>query len=104
MDLTTTVPGRILLVGPSDAGGLERALAVGPWLCDRSDTPAGVLRRLRTESDIDLVFLVPGASMAPCIDLCRQIKFDARTVFVVECRDVVRRVTDCIEVDGQDCR
>ncbi len=83
MDPSTSCSGRILLVGPlDDASCLEPVLCANSWEFDHCTTPAGVLRRLRFESPIDLVILVPESSLEPCVDLCRSIKLDARTAFI----------------------
>jgi putative two-component system response regulator len=84
MDLpTTSLLGHILLVGPADAAPeLGAALAAKSWRCTRCESPTGVLRRLRSEPDIDLVLLTPQAKPGSYIELCRHIKFDPRTAFV----------------------
>lgn len=83
MDLPTTSLGRILLVGPADAAPeLGATLAAKSWRCTRCESPAGVLRRLRSEPDVDLVLLTPQTKPGPYIELCRHIKFDPRTAFM----------------------
>jgi putative two-component system response regulator len=83
MDLVTTASGRILVVGEGEtAHELEAVLSAEAWVCSRSETPAGILSRLRHEPDIDLVLLAPDSTLRPYTELCRQIKFDARTAFV----------------------
>jgi putative two-component system response regulator len=75
--------GRILLVGPDEtAQALETAIGSAQWLLARSRTTAGVLARLRADPDIDAVILTPPDAVDPYIELCRHIKFDARTAFV----------------------
>ena len=83
MNLTGPATGRALLVGPSGTvPDLEAVLGAEPWRTTRSETTAGVLRRLHSESDIDLVLLTPDATLHPYTELCRHIKFDARTALV----------------------
>lgn len=73
----------ILLVGPAEAAPrLETILSSDSWQCMCSETPSGVLRRLRFEQGIDLVVLTPDGSFDSYTELCREIKFDARTAFV----------------------
>ena len=78
-----TVSGRILLVGPDVSGPeLDAILSAQPWKCARCQTPNGVLPRLRGTSDIDLLLLTPESALHSYTELCREVKFDARTAFV----------------------
>lgn len=77
------VSGRILLVGPDASGPeLEAILNTEPWKCTPCQTPTGVLRRLHATSDIDLLLLTPESALHSYTELCREVKFDARTAFV----------------------
>jgi putative two-component system response regulator len=83
MNLAAALPGRVLLVGATDsAPDVAAVLAAHPWQCAHAATSAGVLRRLHTVRDIDLVVLVPNGEFREYTELCRQIKFDQRTAFV----------------------
>ena len=78
-----TVSGRILLVGPDVSGPeLDAILSAQPWKCAHCQTPNGVLPRLRGTSDIDLLLLTPESALHSYTELCREVKFDARTAFV----------------------
>lgn len=83
MKLTTAGAGRILLVGAGPASN-DLAGLLGPpdWICQRSESTAGILLQLRLEPQIDIVLLVPDADIRPYTELCRQIKFDTRTAFI----------------------
>ncbi len=54
----------------------------GAWRVTQVDSTAGVLRRLRRETDIDVVLLCPEPPCRPYTELCRDVKFDARTAFL----------------------
>lgn len=75
--------GFVFLVGPaSGVPPLESVLDPDAGECVHFDKPAGVLRRLRAETAVDLVILAPDTSFEPYAELCRHVKFDARTAFV----------------------
>lgn len=83
MDIPASISGHILLVGPAQtARGLETLLSADSWECSRAETPSGVLRRVRSDSAIDLVVLTPEGLLRSYTELCRDIKLDARTAFV----------------------
>jgi putative two-component system response regulator len=83
MDVVATASGCILIVGERETGReLEAVLSREGYVCRRAENPAGVLSQLRREPDVDLLLLVPDATIRPFAELCRQIKFDARTAFV----------------------
>lgn len=83
MDASDASLARMFLVGRADtARELETALKEASWEYTRFETPSGVLRRLRSESAIDLVVLVPDGSFDSYVELCREIKFDARTALM----------------------
>ncbi len=103
-----TNPVHIFLVGPQGgAPQLEMILNVAAWESTRFETPSGALRRLRSESAIDMVVLTPDASFQSYIGLCRDIKFDPRTgfvsvVFVLSDADA-HRSADAYEAGADDC-
>jgi CheY-like chemotaxis protein len=83
MELLTTSHGRALLVGPeSITRDLQATLTDQGWTCEARPSPSGVLQRLRTDRKLDVVLLAPDATWDPCLELCRHIKYDARTAFV----------------------
>lgn len=83
MELATHTTGRILLVGCGPAAtDLAATLRGSTWRYALVNDPKGVLQRLRREANIDVVLLAPDGDLAPYTELCRQIKFDARTQFV----------------------
>ena len=99
---------RVLHVGlPQHSLQLKLVLNADTWEYTHFDTPSGVLRRIRNDSAIDLVILAPDASLDTYTELCRQIKFDARTAFV----SVVfmflpvhaERRADVFEAGANDC-
>jgi len=100
--------GRVLVVGPDDcAGPVVRAVAAQQWQCIRQPTPAGVLMRVRLDPDLDAVLLAPANDPGPYIELCRHIKFDARTAFVaviflLPAEQVARRA-DAFAAGADDC-
>lgn len=91
MDLRAATSGRALLVGTPDAtAAFETILRTDScsWECTSLETTAGVLRRVRSQPVTDLVLLMPGTetgetSLQSCIELCRDIKHDTRTAFVL---------------------
>ena len=101
-------PVHIFLVGPhGGAPQLETILNAAAWESTCFETPSGALRRLRSESAIDLVVLIPDASFQSYIGLCRDIKFDPRTgfvsvVFVLSDADT-HRSADAYEAGADDC-
>lgn len=100
--------GRVLLVGPTgSAPQLEEAISKQAWPCDKVPTPAGVLRRVRSAETWDVLVLVPGDSLQPYTELCRDIKFDARTallsvVFAVHTGAAAGRA-EIYEAGANDC-
>ena len=103
-----TTTERILLVGSADvASGLERVLKAHFWTCTLAETPSGVLRRIRNHPEIDLLVLAPEGSVHPYLELCREIKFDARralvgVVFVMPLGQAESRV-EAYEAGADDC-
>jgi len=108
MDSPATSSGYVFLVGSAEgAGQLEIVLSADGWQLSRFQTPSGVLRRLRSASAVDLVVLTPDVSFDSYGDLCREIKFDARTafvfvIFVLPYPDAERRA-DVFEAGADDC-
>lgn len=100
--------GRILLVGPPDeAPEFTTVLSEHAWVCTQSDTPAGVLRLVRHESPPDLVVLIPDESFDSYVELCREVKFDARTalifvIFVLPPELAAKRA-EIYEAGADDC-
>jgi putative two-component system response regulator len=100
--------GRILLVGAgSGALTLESLLRDQSWEHVRIETPSGVLRQVRRDSGTDLVVLTSEESLRPYYELCREIKFDARTalvsvIFVLSPEQAENR-TDVFEAGADDC-
>jgi len=83
MGPTAATCGRVLVVGPDECTApIINAMTVHRWHCLRQPTPRGVLTRVRLDPDLDAVLLAPLAEVGPYIELCRHIKFDARTAFV----------------------
>lgn len=75
--------GHALVVGTGEpARDLQDLLAAAGWRCRHLETTAGVLAGLRREHDADVVLFVPGPDLRPYTELCRHIKFDARTAFL----------------------
>ena len=74
---------QILLVGEGESIRLlEDALREQDWGGIRHATTYGVLRLLRSRSDIDLVILCPDSTLEPFTELCRQVKLDRRTALM----------------------
>lgn len=83
VDLIATTSKRALLVGAGDfVRDLESLLQDDGWICQRAESTSGVLRRVHDQPDLDLVLLIPGDAVADHVELCRHIKFDARTAFL----------------------
>ena len=79
----SSVSGQVLLVGPEEmTWAVEAAIGADRWRCVRSPTPSGVLSQLRINPEIDAIILAPASAPGPYIELCRHVKFDARTTFV----------------------
>jgi len=79
----SSIAGQVLLVGPDETTrAVEAAIGADRWRCVRLPTPNGVLCQLRIESEIDAIILAPGSAPGPYIELCRHVKFDARTTFI----------------------
>ena len=103
-----TIPEQVHLVGPADvASGLEEILRAHSWTCSSTETPSGVLRRMRNHPEIDLLVLAPEGTVHPYLELCREIKFDARTalvgvIFVMPPGQAENRV-DAYEAGADDC-
>jgi len=84
MDASPLSLGFALVVGPSAAASdLHAVLTSHGWGCQRHPSTTGVLARLREEPVIDLVLLAPDGDLHAYTELCRQIKFDSRTGFVI---------------------
>ena len=100
--------GRVFHVGLAHrALQLEAALNPNAWEYTHFDTPFGVLRRVRNDSAIDLVILAPDASLDAYTELCRNLKFDARTgfvsvIFMLPPAHAERRA-DVFEAGANDC-
>ncbi len=77
-----TTAGRLLVAGPQAAvEGLIGAMA-GPWELVRAHTVSEAMWRLRRESAVDAVVIVPGGELSEYIELCRHIKLGRRSSFV----------------------
>ena len=61
---------------------LQAALCEQAWGANWCRTTFGVLRLLRSRSDIDLVVLCPDSEVELFTELCRQVKFDGRTALM----------------------
>ena len=75
--------GHVVQVGPREAArAIDAVLESQGWSCVRADSPTAVLRLLRCEPEIGIVLVTPGGSVNDYTELCRSIKFDARTALV----------------------
>jgi putative two-component system response regulator len=73
----------ILVVGEGEPIRLlEVVLREQEWRGIWFPATFGVLRQLRSQSDIDLVILCPSSAFEPFTELCRQVKFDTRTALL----------------------
>lgn len=81
--LPSSATPELLLVGVGEpAHLLEDVLHEQDWQATRCPTTSGVLRLLRSRSDIDLVVLCADSELEPFTELCRQVKFDSRTSLI----------------------
>lgn len=73
--------GRVVVVGEGrDAIRIREIVESQQWPCE-CQSARDALRTIRTDPSVDLVVLVPGASMEVVTELCRSIKFDQRSRF-----------------------
>lgn len=103
MDSSVNLSGHILLVSPdAPPSDLQVALDRESWGYDQVESPGNVIRRLRGDSQIDLVIIAPGSSIWDHAGLCRNIKFDARTAFISVIY-VLEPVTDVRRIEVFEC-
>lgn len=113
MNRFPTLSARILLVDPEgpqpcpDRSVLDVILERGASICTRVTSHVEALRCLRSGAAIDLVIVVPGASLPTYLSLCRSIKFDVRSAFVPVIFALgpqdPERCVDALEAGVDDC-
>ena len=108
MTITTTVPGRLLLVGPVEALHRTSALlSTRHWLITTLNEPREALSLLRNDSNFHLVLLAPDCSLQTYTELCRAIKFDRRTSFLsvmfITGPEHAQRTEDFLDAGADDC-
>ena len=113
MSRLPVLSARVLLVDPEgsqpcpDRSALDAILERGASLCTRVTSHVEALRCLRSGAAIDLVIVVPGASLPTYLSLCRSIKFDVRSAFVpvifALAPQDAERCADALEAGVDDC-
>ena len=109
----STSLGRVLLVGPESGRDHADQAAVNATLEGQSTPPvsagsaAETLRWLRHNPGTDLVIIAPGRSPRPYVQLCRSIRFDARSAFLpvvfVLAADAADHRPAVFEAGADDC-
>jgi putative two-component system response regulator len=108
MDSQGAISGHVLLVGPPPIPAeLEAALSGGSWRCLRSHTPGEALWRLRSESIIDAILVIPSPETPPFLDLCRHVKLGSRNALVGVIfalgADLADRRIEVFDAGADDC-
>ncbi|MGE5608259.1 MAG: HD domain-containing phosphohydrolase [Bacillota bacterium] len=99
---------RVLLVGETNASpAIAELLKDLRWLSGSVSTTPEALRFLRNNPGVDLVLIVPQGSPEAFSELCRSIKFDARTsfipvIFMVPMRES-SKAHELFEAGADDC-
>lgn len=84
MSSNTASGGRVFLVAPQDLPErITSLLAVQGWTHGRASSPNESLRCIRGDRTIDVALIAPGPGVRTYLELCRSIKFDQRTSFVM---------------------
>lgn len=103
---TNTGGGRVLLAG-AERADIGTMLPAQSTLHGHAATSAKVIKTLRADNTVDLVLITPTDRLEPWLEMCRTVKFDARTGFVAVVflldAQLAGRTLDVLGAGADDC-